>query len=126
LKNRPALLKWKVFHRGSGKNHPAAWYKTWQSVPEWKRNKDKSHHLAETMFHPVYTLQNNQQVANLMQDPLKLQRAMRLYPHDDNQGGFFVAVFEKFADTPNGYTMDSNYEADPWLNPHVRQQNLLD
>ena len=78
------------------------------------------------MFHPVYTLQNNQQVANLMQDPLKLQRAMRLYPHDDNQGGFFVAVFEKFADTPNGYIMDSNYEANPWLNPHVRQKNLLD
>ena len=33
-----------------------------------------------------------------MSDPLKLKRAMRFYPHDDNQGGFFVAVFEKFAE----------------------------
>ena len=30
-----------------------------------------------------------------MLDPLNLSRCIRLVPHDDNQGGFFCAVFEK-------------------------------
>ncbi|CAO3595496.1 unnamed protein product [Absidia cylindrospora] len=28
-------------------------------------------------------------------DPLHLERCLRIYPHDQNTGGFFVAVFEK-------------------------------
>jgi multisite-specific tRNA:(cytosine-C5)-methyltransferase len=28
-----------------------------------------------------------------------MARCMRLYPHDDNQGGFFVAVIEKSGGT---------------------------
>ena len=59
LRYRPGLLKWKVFHRGKGKNHPALWYQTWPSVPEWKRKEGESHALCETMFHEDYTYHNN-------------------------------------------------------------------
>jgi len=59
LRYRPGLLKWKVFHRGKGKNQPALWYQTWPSVPEWKRKVGESHALCETMFHEDYTYYNN-------------------------------------------------------------------
>ena len=84
LRYRPGLLKWKVFHRGKGKNHPALWYQTWPSVPEWKRKEGESHALCETMFHEEYTYHNNQKDRTVLRDPLNLSRCMRFYPHDDN------------------------------------------
>ena len=59
LRYRPGLLSWKVFHRGKGKNHPALWYQTWPSVPDWKRKEGESNALCETMFHEDYTYHNN-------------------------------------------------------------------
>ena len=85
------MTAWKVFHRGKGKNWPPLWYKTWESVEDWKRDETKSHALCETMFHPIYTHLNVENQAQA--DPLNLRRCMRFFPHDDNQGGFFVAVF---------------------------------
>ena len=55
LKYRQGMTAWKVFHRGKGKNWPPLWYKTWESVEDWKRDETKSHALCETMFHPIYT-----------------------------------------------------------------------
>jgi len=57
-----------------------------------------------------------------MSDPLKLQRAMRFYPHDDNQGGFFVAVFEKFAEVKSS-------KDDPFAGDHFslgKRKNIMD
>lgn len=63
----------------------------------------------------------------MMLDPLNLKHAMRFYPHDDNQGGFFVAVFEKFAETENsGLIQDSSGKMDAWSNPKVRQKDFID
>jgi hypothetical protein len=45
---------------------------------------------------------------------------MRFFPHDDNQGGFFVAVFEKLIDEEDGITFDEDYKMDAWNNPKVR------
>ena len=120
LRYRPGLLKWKVFHRGKGKNHPALWYQTWPSVPEWKRKEGESHALCETMFHEDYTYHNNQKGRTVLRDPLNLSRCMRFYPHDDNQGGFFVAVFRKKEDMPSGHIYDTSMAMDAWANPHVR------
>ena len=78
------------------------------------------------MFHPIYTLANNNQIKELMRDPLNLGYAMRFYPHDDNQGGFFVAVFEKFAEQSQGILRDTNYQGDPWSDTRIRQKNLLE
>ena len=48
-----------------------------------------------------------------------MARCMRLYPHDDNQGGFFVAVIEKSGGT-------ESQETDPWLNTKIRQKPILE
>ena len=61
-----------------------------------------------------------------MRDPLNLSRCMRFYPQDDNQGGFFVAVFEKFNDEASGTNHDKSGTMDAWSNPNVRQGNVLD
>ena len=61
-----------------------------------------------------------------MKDPLNLSRCMRFYPHDDNQGGFFVCVFEKHADIKTGAISDSGMQMDAWSNPKVRQKSTLD
>jgi len=62
----------------------------------------------------------------MLRDPLNLSRCMRFYPHDDNQGGFFVAVFRKKSDVPSGYINDKSMQMDAWANSHVRQKNTLD
>jgi len=39
-------------------------------------------------------------------DPLNLKYCMRFFPHDDNQGGFFTAVFEKLTADDEGWIED--------------------
>lgn len=56
LKYRPGLTSWRVYHRGKGKKHAPLWYKTFESVPEWKRAV-----LKKTMFHDTYTFFNTEQ-----------------------------------------------------------------
>lgn len=75
------------------------------------------------MFHPIYTDKNNEATnPTQLQDPLNLKRCMRLYPQDDNQGGFFVCTLEK-SDNTDGQIDD---ETDPWLNPKIRQKPILE
>jgi 16S rRNA C967 or C1407 C5-methylase (RsmB/RsmF family) len=96
LRYRKGMVAWKVFHRGKGGRDPPVWYSDWRSVPDHKKhsgNKDSAK-LIESMFSDVYTKANNVKGAK-QEDPLNLKRCLRLYPHDDNQGGFFCAVFEK-------------------------------
>ena len=61
-----------------------------------------------------------------MRDPLNLKRCMRFYPHDDNQGGFFVAVFRKHTEIPSGVITDTSMSMDAWANPNIRQKDVLD
>lgn len=74
------------------------------------------------MFHDVYT--NSNHSASQMEDPLNLHRCLRLYPHDDNQGGFFVALLERVQDDGSKYESDDLN--DPWLNTKIRQKPILD
>jgi hypothetical protein len=80
------------------------------------------------MFQETYTLFNNEvdrTEDDLKYDPLNLKRCMRIYPHDDNQGGFFVAVFTKVMDDKEGLVYDELYEMDAWEDPNVRQKPIL-
>jgi len=50
-----------------------------------------------------------------------MARCLRLYPHDDNQGGFFCAVFEKTETIGRGGTaLDPTYTKDAWEDESVR------
>lgn len=101
LKYRPGLTSWEVFHRGKGKRHPQMWYKKFDDVEDWRRKVVK-----ETMFTETYTAENNDEEKaghpEKHVDPLGLKHCMRFYPHDDNQGGFFVCVIEKILDEDEG------------------------
>lgn len=122
LKYRPGLISWRVYHRGKGKKEGPAWYTRYQDVPEWKRKVIK-----ETMFTDTYTSINNEEdrPEGMRHDPLNLKRCMRIYPHDDNQGGFFVAVFTKLLDDHEGFIQDDLYELNAWDDPRVRQKPIL-
>ena len=82
------------------------------------------------MFTDVYTEMNNEpeRINDPEQqiDPLGLRHCMRFYPHDDNQGGFFVAVIEKIFDEDEGIIYDDDYKMDAWSNPNVRQKEIMD
>lgn len=80
------------------------------------------------MFNSTYTEHNNT-VANvheLMSDPLNLSYCMRFLPHDDNQGGFFCAVFERLTEDDSGFIQDDSMKMDPWINEMVKQKPVLD
>lgn len=123
LKYRPGLTSWKVFHRGKGKRHGPKWYTRFDDVEDWRQKVVK-----ETMFTDTYTLHNNDEdkegSPSLHADPLGLKHCMRFYPHDDNQGGFFVCVLEKILDEDDGIIFDDDYTMDAWANPKVRQRDI--
>ena len=119
LRYRPGLTSWKVLHRGKGKKAGPMWYQNFKDVPDWQKKLVK-----ETMFTSTYTDFNNDEVRHgkpeLHDDPLGLKHCMRFYPHDDNQGGFFVAVMEKIYDEDEGIVHDDTYTMDAWTNSKVR------
>lgn len=62
-------------------------------------------------------------VGAVRQDPLNLERCMRFYPHDDNQGGFFCAIFEKdenWGTDIGGIKHDVNMNMNAWEDKRVR------
>jgi hypothetical protein len=125
LKFRPGLTQWEVYHRGKGKKHAPEFYRSFIEVPEWKRKVIKA-----TMFTSTYTDFNNDEdrIDNpeLHSDPLGLKNCLRFYPHDDNQGGFFVCVMEKILDEDEGLIFDDDYSMDAWSNPKVRQKDIIE
>ncbi|KAL1526126.1 hypothetical protein AB1Y20_014854 [Prymnesium parvum] len=78
LQRRAGLLHWRVWHRGQ-------WHNTWESVRQ--RFPRKCPRLEE-LFPPSAAEAKE----------MGLERCVRLLPHDQDTGGFFVAVFEKVAE----------------------------
>ena len=111
------MTNWRVYHRGNGKRDGPSWYTKFEDVPDWKKKVIK-----ETMFStPSTTINNDPDLTpEEIHDPLNLKRCLRIFPHDDNQGGFFVAVFEKILDTQEGLVNDEMYEMNAWDDPNVR------
>lgn len=80
LRRRPGLSQWKVMDKTG---------RLWSSWSEVAAAKDAGGEegfgrLAEGMFPP--------------NDPLPLERCMRVYPHLQDTGGFFIAVLEKLTE----------------------------
>jgi len=123
LRYRPGMVNWEVYHRGKGRFHGPQFYQSFKDVPDFKQKVIK-----ETMFTETYTLFNNEpdRDDSLKYDPLHLKRCMRIYPHDANQGGFFVAVFTKVLDDKEGLVYDELYEMNAWDDPNVRQKPILE
>eukprot|EP01116_Phalansterium_solitarium_P013353 TRINITY_DN30728_c0_g1_i1.p1 TRINITY_DN30728_c0_g1~~TRINITY_DN30728_c0_g1_i1.p1 ORF type:complete len:768 (-),score=228.60 TRINITY_DN30728_c0_g1_i1:186-2489(-) len=77
LKRRPGLSSWKV------QDHRGAWYNEYSDIQHASiRSK-----IAPTCFPPT----------DAERPELHLERCLRLLPHDQNTGGFFIAVLEKVA-----------------------------
>ncbi|KAJ8334518.1 hypothetical protein SKAU_G00401570 [Synaphobranchus kaupii] len=80
LKRMPGMTNWKLMTRGG------VWYSNWSEVP-----KNLHTQIRPTMFPPT--------------DPeklkdMKLERCLRILPHHQNTGGFFVGVLVKKAPMP--------------------------
>ncbi|KAB0399281.1 hypothetical protein E2I00_013139, partial [Balaenoptera physalus] len=80
LKWMPGLTQWKVMTKDG------QWFATWDDVPHSRHTQ-----IRPTMFPP--------------KDPEKsqamhLERCLRILPHHQNTGGFFVAVFVKKSSMP--------------------------
>ncbi|OWT39580.1 multisite-specific tRNA:(cytosine-C5)-methyltransferase [Cryptococcus neoformans Bt1] len=88
LKRRPGMDKWKVATQ-EGKDGEIHWYETFdeyrKAVDEGKEKEkgEKGKGLPSSLWAP-------ENVENL-----NLNRCMRLLPHDQDTGGFFVAVLER-------------------------------
>lgn len=117
LKYRQGFTNWQVYHKGKGKKEAPMWYQRYEDVPNWKRKV-----IRETMFSDPYTTSNNEpdRVEQMKHDPLNLKRCLRIFPHDSNQGGFFVAVFTKILDDDEGFIYDDNYQMNAWDDSRVK------
>ena len=67
------------------------WVDSWDSLHS--EFPDESRKVAKTFWPPP---------SGPERDALHLERCMRIYPHDQNSGGFFVAVLEKKQTSANG------------------------
>ncbi|KPP74911.1 tRNA (cytosine(34)-C(5))-methyltransferase-like [Scleropages formosus] len=80
LKWMPGITSWKVMTR------TGEWYSDWSEVPVSRHTQ-----IRPTMFPPT----DREKLKEM-----KLERCMRILPHHQNTGGFFVAVLVKKAAMP--------------------------
>ncbi|XP_042362227.1 RNA cytosine C(5)-methyltransferase NSUN2 [Plectropomus leopardus] len=80
LKWMPGVTSWKLMTK------EGTWYSDWSEVPSSRHTQ-----IRPTMFPP----KDPEKLANM-----HLERCMRILPHHQNTGGFFVAVLEKKAPMP--------------------------
>ncbi|KAF2193784.1 S-adenosyl-L-methionine-dependent methyltransferase [Zopfia rhizophila CBS 207.26] len=102
LKRRPGLTSWKVFDMTTvqGKDKKAHFFSSFEKFEERKRIFEKeepgrqfSNKIYPDMFPPPPVPDDER---------IPLERCMRIYPHLQNTGAFFIAVFEKKAElTPS-------------------------
>uniref|UniRef100_A0A673YV37 tRNA (cytosine(34)-C(5))-methyltransferase n=1 Tax=Salmo trutta TaxID=8032 RepID=A0A673YV37_SALTR len=97
LKWMPGVTKWKLMTK------EGQWYKDWSEVPANRHTQ-----IRPTMFPPTDT----EKLANM-----KLERCMRILPHHQNTGGFFVAVLVKKAPMPWNRTF-------PKVHTHVHARSV--
>ncbi|XP_013415807.1 tRNA (cytosine(34)-C(5))-methyltransferase isoform X2 [Lingula anatina] len=76
LKTMPGLKSWKIFHRKD-----SSWFNSFEEVEA----AGLTGLAGRTMFPP----------SPEMAEQLHLERCMRVLPHHQNTGGFFIAVLEK-------------------------------
>jgi multisite-specific tRNA:(cytosine-C5)-methyltransferase len=90
LKRVSGLLSWTVMDRRF--RHWKSWAEVQEAFQknEWENqaDKDAASRLAESMFPPLESAA----------EKMPLERCMRVYPHFQNTGGFFITVLEKVSE----------------------------
>ena len=86
LQRRPGLLSWKVMDKGGNM------WDSWREVEQQKQIDESEgiEKLVRNMFPPPVGGSDKS---------IPLERCMRVYPLDQDTGGFFIAVIEKVVDT---------------------------
>lgn len=87
LKRRPGINSWRVFSRPNDELVEHASFKEYRTAVDAsaEREQDKLKGMPETCWPPANAAE------------LNLERCLRLLPHDQNTGGFYVCVLEKKA-----------------------------
>ncbi|CAA7020523.1 unnamed protein product [Microthlaspi erraticum] len=93
LIRRPGLKKWKVHDRGG-------WYTSYKDVPKSQRDG-----VLKSMFPSGKSDKDYEDIASDESAEeevcdLPLERCVRILPHDQNTGGFFIAVLHKVSPLP--------------------------
>lgn len=83
LKRRPGVGSWKVFDRDG------VWFNNFQEV----ENDVKSIQRLSRITREMFPTEDNKELNDPTRVPL--ERAIRVYPHLQDTGGFFIAVLEK-------------------------------
>eukprot|EP01127_Copromyxa_protea_P012839 TRINITY_DN3379_c0_g1_i1.p1 TRINITY_DN3379_c0_g1~~TRINITY_DN3379_c0_g1_i1.p1 ORF type:complete len:678 (+),score=195.99 TRINITY_DN3379_c0_g1_i1:14-2047(+) len=99
LKRRPGVSSWKVMDRDGN------WYEKHEDLPESLNRK-----LPPSCFPPT-----PEEAAEF-----NLHRSFRILPHDQDTGGFFVAVFEKSAVAPEA--KEQTEEGEPASKSQLKKQ----
>ncbi|WVR04516.1 hypothetical protein IAU60_001520 [Kwoniella sp. DSM 27419] len=91
LKRRSGMTKWKVATQPESNGRALTWYESFEEYRKAvdagkERENDRGKGLPASLWPPANATE------------LGLERCMRLLPHDQNTGGFFVCVLQK-ADT---------------------------
>ncbi|XP_020872882.1 tRNA (cytosine(34)-C(5))-methyltransferase isoform X2 [Arabidopsis lyrata subsp. lyrata] len=102
LIRRPGLTKWKVHDRGG-------WYRSYKDVPKSQRDgvlrsmfpsgkSDKDSTGGGNSYEEMAYISSEESAVEVCDLPL--ERCMRILPHDQNTGGFFIAVLHKVSPLP--------------------------
>lgn len=98
LKRKPGLNKWKVYDTSAvgGGEKTAHLFNSWDAFVKAKQKYDKeeperqfSSKIAPGCFPPIATSD---------EERIPLERCVRVYPHLQDTGGFFIAILEKLDD----------------------------
>ena len=80
--------------------------------------------IKKSMFDEIYTMKNHKVTREEdIEDPLHLKRCMRIFPQQQNTGGFFLAGLTKKR-VEGEIIFDELYEMDPYTNKNVRQRSM--
>lgn len=112
LKRKPGLNKWKIMDTSSipGSNDKTAHlFSSWDAFTKAKAKYEQeeperqfSNKIVPGVFPPV---------AASEEERIPLERCIRVYPHMQDTGGFFIAILEKLDDIKIGQIKSGNNEA---------------
>lgn len=83
LKRRPGVANWKVFDRDG------VWFNSFEEVEKDNKSMERLSRITREMF----PTEDHKELGDPTRIPL--ERAIRIYPHLQDTGGFFIAVLEK-------------------------------
>lgn len=83
LKRRPGVTSWKIFDRDG------VWFNNFEEVEKDVKHMERLSRITREMF----PTEDHKELDDPTRVPL--ERAIRIYPHLQDTGGFFIAVLEK-------------------------------